>query len=297
MSNFKGLGTAIVTPFRDGGVDYDAYRVLLSRQIKAKVDFIVALGTTAETPCLSPEEKQQILEVTRSIYTGPLMVGAGTNSLIGTLHNMRQLRKYNPDAWLIVVPYYNKPTQEGMYQYFKTIAESTDIPVFIYNIPSRTGVNLSPETAGQLAQLPNIVGIKDANPNVEHLRAMREAVGGEFIVLSGNDDQWFELSSGVFDGLISVVSNIVPETMVAMGAAISRGDRFNAERIDESLRPLYRACFLESNPIPVKGALRMLGYCSSEMRLPLVPASSNTLSRLAMAMQAFSQVPLPNSEI
>lgn len=284
MSQFKGLGTALVTPFRSGVVDMPAYESLLTRQSAAGVDFIVALGTTAETPCLSDNEKSALLALAVEIFKGPVMAGVGTNSLSGTLHNMELLDKFNPAAWLVVVPYYNKPMQNGLYEYFKAVAASTTRDIFLYNIPGRTGVNIEPETVKALSEIPNIKGIKDANTDATHLMRMRRETPDDFMVLSGNDDQWVDSVRMGFDGLISVASNIVPETMTRLRDAMVSGNWDRAFNINDSLQDLYKACFVESNPIPVKAALSLLGYCSAEMRLPLTQALPSTKTALAKAL-------------
>lgn len=283
-SVFTGVGTALVTPFNKGEVDFRAYNNLLERQKDAKINFVVALGTTAETPCLLDDEKKRLLECACAIFPGKVMAGVGTNSLSGTLHNIRLLDSFNPGAWLIVVPYYNKPMQNGLLQYFKAIAENTDKDIFLYNIPGRTGVNIEPETIARLAEQPNIIGIKDANPDKVHLLKVRELTNDDFIVLSGNDDQWVELYEEGFDGVISVASNIIPHKMRELLVELQSGASGRAAAMDKELQPLYKACFVESNPIPVKGALSVLGLCSAEMRLPLTEAADTTVSRLKDAL-------------
>lgn len=281
---FTGLGTALVTPFLNGGVDLEAYKRLVERQVRGGVDFLVALGTTAETPCLGDDEKESIIQATRSVYSGNLMVGVGTNSLCGTVKNIRLLEKYEADAWLVVAPYYNKPGQAGLYRYFEAVASETDRDVYVYNIPGRTGVNITPETTARLAGIKNIKGIKDANADLEHLGKLRSLLPEDFILLSGNDDQWLATAKMGFDGLISVVSNIVPSVMASLGKAIRGKDFETSEIIDGDLRDLYKACFVESNPIPVKGALKLLELCSDAMRLPLTPATFDTVMLLAGTM-------------
>lgn len=277
MLKINGLGTALVTPFRDGAVDYESYRALVRRQVEAGVDFLVPLGSTAETPCLEDEEKTELLKITRELFGGTVVAGVGTNSLQATLRNMRLLEPYGPDAWLVVVPYYNKPTQEGMYQYFKAVAESTDKAVILYNVPGRTGSNIRPETVLRLAELPNVTAIKEASGDVSQILAIRRAAPADFTVLSGNDDQTLPLMASGCDGVISVASNLAPKQMAALCAALRKGDVAEAVRLNNALIPLYDACFVESNPIPAKGALSVLGLCRNELRLPLTPATEPTL--------------------
>ena len=277
MLKINGLGTALVTPFRDGAVDYESYRALVRRQVEAGVDFLVPLGSTAETPCLEDEEKTELLKITRDLFGGTVVAGVGTNSLQATLRNMRLLEPYGPDAWLVVVPYYNKPTQEGMYRYFKAVAESTDKAVILYNVPGRTGSNIRPETVLRLAELPNVTAIKEASGDVSQILAIRRAAPADFTVLSGNDDQTLPLMASGCDGVISVASNLAPKQMAALCAALRKGDVAEAVRLNNALIPLYDACFVESNPIPAKGALSVLGLCRNELRLPLTPATEPTL--------------------
>ena len=277
MLKINGLGTALITPFRGGAVDYESYRALVRRQVEAGVDFLVPLGSTAETPCLEDGEKVELLKITRESFGGPVIAGAGTNSLQATLRTMRLLDPCGPDAWLVVVPYYNKPTQEGMYQYFKAVAESTDKAVVLYNVPGRTGSNIRPETVLRLAEIPNIVAIKEASGDVAQILAIRRAAPADFAVLSGNDDQTLPLMASGCDGIISVAANLAPKQMAALCAAVSRGDMTEAVRLNNTIMPLYDACFIESNPIPVKGGLHVLDLCANELRLPLTPATEPTL--------------------
>lgn len=277
MLKINGLGTALVTPFRDGAVDYESFRALVRRQVEAGVDFLVPLGSTAETPCLEDEEKTELLKITRELFGGTVVAGVGTNSLQATLRNMRLLEPYGPDAWLVVVPYYNKPTQEGMYRYFKAVAESTDKAVILYNVPGRTGSNIRPETVLRLAELPNVTAIKEASGDVSQILAIRRAAPADFTVLSGNDDQTLPLMASGCDGVISVASNLAPKQVAALCAALRKGDVAEAVRLNNALIPLYDACFVESNPIPAKGALSVLGLCRNELRLPLTPATEPTL--------------------
>ena len=278
MLKINGLGTALVTPFRDGAVDYESYRALVRRQVEAGVDFLVPLGSTAETPCLEDEEKTELLKITRELFGGTVVAGVGTNSLQATLRNMRLLEPCGPDAWLVVVPYYNKPTQEGMYQYFKAVAESTDKAVILYNVPGRTGSNIRPETVLRLAEHPNVTAIKEASGDLSQILAIRRAAPADFTVLSGNDDQTLPLMASGCDGVISVASNLAPKQMSALCAALRRGDIAQAVRLNNALIPLFDACFVESNPIPAKGALHVLGLCRNELRLPLTPATEPTLA-------------------
>lgn len=282
MVDFKGLATALVTPFVDGEVDWKAFRNLVRRQVEAGVDFLVPLGSTAETPCLTDAEKVKILEIAREESNGlPIVAGAGSNSLTATVQNMRQLDGHGADAYLIVVPFYNKPTQEGLYQYFKAVAEETDRQVILYNVPGRTGTNMKTETTLRLAEIPNITAVKEASGNLAQIIDIKRQAPEGFTVLSGNDDQTLPLMACGADGVISVASNVAPEQMKALTRAVAASDLKEAIRLNNSLMPLYHACFVESNPIPAKAALSLMGLCGDEMRLPLLPATESTRTLLA----------------
>lgn len=282
MVDFKGLATALVTPFVDGEVDWKAFRNLVRRQVEAGVDFLVPLGSTAETPCLTDAEKVKILEIAREESNGlPIVAGAGSNSLTATVQNMRLLDGHGADAYLIVVPFYNKPTQEGLYQYFKAVAEETDRQVILYNVPGRTGTNMKPETTLRLAEIPNVTAVKEASGDLAQIIDIKRQAPEGFTVLSGNDDQTLPLMACGADGVISVASNVAPEQMKALTRAVAASDLKEAIRLNNSLMPLYHACFVESNPIPAKAALSLMELCSDEMRLPLLPATGGTRTLLA----------------
>ena len=282
MVDFKGLATALVTPFVDGEVDWKAFRNLVRRQVEAGVEFLVPLGSTAETPCLTDAEKVKILEIAREESNGlPIVAGAGSNSLTATVRNMRLLDGHGADAYLIVVPFYNKPTQEGLYQYFKAVAEETDRQVILYNVPGRTGTNMKTETTLRLAEIQNITAVKEASGNLAQIIDIKRQAPEGFAVLSGNDDQTLPLMACGADGVISVASNVAPKQMKALTRAVAASDLKEAIRLNNSLMPLYHACFVESNPIPAKAALSLMGLCRDEMRLPLLPATGGTRTLLA----------------
>lgn len=275
--NLTGCGTALITPFRNGEVDYEAFAALTYRQVAAGIDFLVPLGTTGETPCLEDEERIKVLQTAKEHSAGlPILVGGGTNSLKHTVRSMQMLEPHGVDAFLIVVPYYNKPTQEGQYQYFKAVAESTDKPIVLYNVPGRTGVNMSAETALRLAEIPNVVAIKEASGNRGQVEEILRNAPKDFMVLSGNDDDtlWMMQSGGA--GVISVASNVAPKHMAEFISAIRGGYTEKAFRLNEELTPLFTNCFVESNPIPAKAALHAMGLIENEFRLPLVPAQQST---------------------
>ena len=276
-AKFRGCGTALITPFKNGAVDYDAYATLVDRQVAGGVDFLVPLGTTGETPCLSDEEKVKVLQITKKHAAGlPLVVGAGTNSLEHTIENIKLLEPHGVDAFLVVVPYYNKPPQEGMYQYYKAVAESTEKPIILYNVPGRTGSNMTAETTLRLAQIENIIAIKEASSNRGQILEIIQGRPEGFLVLSGNDDETFPLMKEGADGIISVASNIDPLSCAKLAHAMMEGKVEKAAMYHEKLMPLFRNCFVESNPIPAKAALAAMGLIANECRLPLVPAQQKT---------------------
>lgn len=275
--NLSGCGTALVTPFRDGEVDYAAFSALVDRQIAAGIHFLVPLGTTGETPCLSDEERIRLLEITVEKCAGrPVVVGGGTNSLVQTVRSIRLLEPYGADAFLIVVPYYNKPTQEGIYEYFKAVADAAGKPVVMYNVPSRTGVNMTAETALRLAEIENIVAVKEASGNYAQISEIIRNAPEGFSVLSGNDDETLSLMATGAAGVISVASNIAPGMMVEMVEAMQDNDLPKARALHHRLSPLFRNCFVESNPVPVKAGLAAMGLAMEEYRLPLVPGTRKT---------------------
>ena len=272
----KGLGTALLTPFKGGEVDYKAFAATVDWQIEAGTDFLVPLGTTGETPTLSESEKLQVLELTLKHAKGkPVMAGIGTNSVQGTLANMRLLQ--DADAFLVVVPYYNKPPQRGIYEYFKAVAGATAKPVYIYNVPSRTGSNIEAETTLKLASdIPNIAGIKEASGNKEQIQAIIDNRPQGFSVLSGNDDETFSLMKNGADGVISVASNVLPAAMADFVHALQNKRYKEAEEMDKRLHPIFKALFVEPNPIPAKAAMAQLGLMENSLRLPLVKATEDT---------------------
>lgn len=279
----------MVTPFIDGEVDYEAYASLVDRQVESGVDFLVPLATTGETPTLSAEEKQALLKLTRGLAGKlPLLVGCGSNSVPGTLANMKLLEPCGVDAWLVVVPFYNKPTQEGQYLYFKAIAEVSDKPIVIYNVPGRTGANMTAATCLRLArEVPGIIGIKEASGKIDQVREILEGAPEGFAVLSGDDDLTLEMMRSGAAGVVSVASNIAPSRVKAMTDAALEGDFGKAAAIDAELQTLFKNCFVESNPIPVKAGLEAMGLCRAEVRLPLSAASKDTVGIMKETVKPF----------
>ena len=276
----KGCGTALVTPFCDGKVDYEAYGRLVRRQLGAGVDFLVPLATTGETPTLSPDEKTRLLRMTRELAPDtPIVAGVGSNSLDATLENISLLAPCGADAFLVVVPYYNKPTQEGQYMYFKAVSERSPLPIVMYNVPGRTGANMSAQTAVRLAaDCPGIIATKEASGNFAQVSEILRTAPEGFSVLSGDDDMTLALMAAGASGVISVASNIAPAEVTRMAAAMLRCDLPEARSLHLRLLPLFRACFAESNPVPAKAALSLMGLMRSEVRLPLSSASESTVA-------------------
>ena len=270
-----GCGTAMFTPFRDGKVDVPSLIRQTREQVEAGMDFLVPLGTTGETPTLSDEEKLLVFRTVKA-HSGnlPVMVGVGTNSCEGTLSNMRLLSE--ADAYLVVVPYYNKPPQRGLLAYFQAVAESTDKAVVLYNVPGRTGTNLEAETTLALSRTKNIVGVKEASGRRDQILEILEGAPEDFAVLSGNDDDTLFLMEHGADGVVSVASNLAPALMVRFVQALRQGDFATARSLEERLSPLFRDLFVEPNPIPGKAGMALLGRMEDSLRLPLVSALPST---------------------
>lgn len=274
---FKGCATALLTPFnKDGSIDYTAYEHLVRRQVDAGVDFLVPLGTSAETPTLNKEEKSLLFSIARKVAPStPLLVGCGSNSVDATLENMSLFE--DADAFLVVVPFYNKPTQEGMYLYYKTLAEHTKTPIIMYNVPGRTGVNMSAQTALRIArEVKGVIGIKEASGKFDQVKEIIDGAPEGFCVLSGDDDMTFDLIKAGANGVISVASNVLPGKVADMVHLAMEGNFEKAGELNDALMPLFKGCFVESNPIPAKEALCQLGLCSNAIRLPLTPATEST---------------------
>ena len=283
----QGCGTALVTPFTaDGAVDYEAYARMVDRQVAGGVHFLVPLATTGETPTLSAGEKTAIYQIVKEHAKGlPLMPGVGVNSLPDTIGNIHLLEPLGATALLVVVPYYNKPTQQGQYEYFKAVAAETSLPIIIYNVPGRTGANMLPDTVIRLAnEVPNIRGIKEASGNYDQVSEIVRRAPEGFTVLSGDDDMTLAFMATGAHGVISVASNIAPKEVTQMVEAMQRGELEKARALHHRLFPLFKACFVESNPIPAKAALAQLGVIGGTVRLPLAPASEATQALMQKVM-------------
>ena len=282
-TRFRGVTTALVTPFTaDGQIDEARLRELVDWQIAEGIDGLLAAGTTGESATLSHEEHHRVMEIVVDQAAGrvPVMCGAGSNSTAEAISLTQHAEKIGADAVLSVAPYYNRPTQRGLYEHYRKIAESAALPVFVYNVPSRTGTNVAPETLLRLAELPNVVGVKEASGNLSQIMQILAQRPAEFLVLSGDDALTFPLVALGGDGVVSVASNEVPGLMTRMVRAMLQGDWDTARRLHFRLLPLMKANFVETNPIPVKTALALMGKLEPNFRLPLVPASEETRSLL-----------------
>jgi 4-hydroxy-tetrahydrodipicolinate synthase len=281
---FSGCLVALVTPFRKGAVDYGNLRELVDWHLEQGTDGLVPCGTTGESPTLSFEEHEEVIRVVVERAQGriPVVAGTGSNNTVEALRLTRFAKEAGADGALLITPYYNKPTQEGMYRHFRTIAEEVDIPIVLYNVPGRTGINLAPETVARLAEVKNIVGIKEASGSLD--QASEIASRCRITILSGDDSLTLPLLSLGGMGVISVVANIVPRDMKAMIDAHQQGDGARARELHLKLFPLCRAMFLETNPIPVNAALRLLGMGTGEVRLPLCEMSPANEAKLRQVL-------------
>jgi len=285
---FEGALTAMVTPFdEEGRVDEEGLRKNVEFQIRRGIHGLVPVGTTGECSTLSYDEHIRVVEIVVEAAGGrvPVLAGTGSNSTWEAIMLTKRAKEAGADGALVVVPYYNRPSQAGLYAHFRKIAEEVDIPIVIYNIPSRTGVNILPETVAKLARLKNIVGIKEASGDMEQVRRIIEMVDRkDFIVTSGNDSDTLEIIRLGGVGVISVASNIVPDRVVGLVEAARRGDWERAERIHSELLPLFKALFIETNPVPVKTAMRWMGMPAGGVRLPLVEMEPENQRRLRQVM-------------
>lgn len=287
---FRGTGTALITPFKNGKVDYSAFRRFVRFQLENGIEALVVLGTTGESPCVSDNERKELTKIAVDESGGkvPVIVGTGTNSTQKTIELSNKAFDDGADGVLVVTPYYNKPTQEGLYRHYGEIATRVGGPVIIYNVPSRTGSNISPETVLKCAQFESIVGIKEASGNqyqVDYLIKLLRSTEAQMNVWSGNDDQAFHLCCSGGDGVISVLSNIAPSQTVSMIRASIAGEINTARDIHMQLLPLMNALFVETSPIPVKYAVYLLGYCENELRLPLVELTEKNEKVVRAAME------------
>jgi len=286
---WEGSYVALVTPFdSEGRLDEESYRALIRRQIRAGTAGLVPCGSTGEAAALSHEEYRRCLEIGLEESRGdvPVVAGVGTNSTWKTVEAVREAESLGVDALLALAPYYNKPTQEGLYQHFRAVARATRLPVIVYNIPGRTAVNIAPKTLARLAKdCPNVVAVKEASGSLDQASEIMILTSGKLTILSGDDNLTLPLLSIGARGVISVVANVAPKETQALCAAFLKGDAKKARALHLELFPLIKALFLETNPIPVKAALGMMGLCRPEPRLPLTPLSDEYKPALKKALK------------
>ncbi len=287
---FKGSIVAIVTPFKGGKVDEKKFRELLEFQIKEGSDGIVPCGTTGESPTLSLEEHERVIEIAIEQVKGriPVIAGTGSNSTEEAIILTKHAAKAGADGSLLVSPYYNRPTQKGLFEHFSKIAKSVNIPIILYNIASRTGVNIEPETIAKLArECKNITGVKEASGSLDQMSRIKALCPPNFALISGDDSLTLPLMAIGGVGIISVVANIVPRDVKAMVSAFEKGRIAEARKLHYKLLPLIKAVFIETNPIPVKTAMGILGMCDPCLRLPMCPMSGENLEKLKTALKEY----------
>ena len=290
---FHGSIVALVTPFKNGVVDESALAGLVEFHLRAGTHGIVPCGTTGESATLTDVEHRRVIEVVveAAARRVPVIAGSGSNNTEEAIALTRHAKKAGADGALLISPYYNKPTQEGLYQHYRAIARSVDLPLLLYNIPSRTGVNILPETVARLTAFRNIVGIKEGTGSLQQASDIMQACGDRITLLSGDDFTALPLMSIGGKGVISVTANIVPAEMAAMIAAAEKGDYAEAARLHYRIYPLHTAMFLETNPAPVKAALALMGKCSNAVRLPLCGLSDENAAKLQSTLTAFGLLP------
>ena len=284
---FKGALTALITPFRDGAVDAPALRELIEWQIQSGIDGLVPCGSTGESATLTHAEHDAVVKLTieQARRRVPVIAGTGSNSTAEAIRLTVAAAEMGADGALLLSPYYNKPTQDGIYRHYKTIAASVDIPILLYNIPGRTASNITPETIARLAEIKNIVGIKEASASMDQASDILKLAGDKMTILSGDDSLTLPLIALGAKGVIATCSNAVPREMHDLADAALNGNFAKAREIHFRLLPLMRALFVETNPIPIKQGLAFMGKCANELRMPLVPMTAGPAERLRVAMK------------
>lgn len=286
---FTGTYTAIVTPFKDGQIDEPALQRLIKAQIQGGVDGIVPVGTTGESPTVDYQEHIRLIALSVKLAAGKIKVVAGTggNSTSEAIYLTQEAEKAGADGSLQVAPYYNKPTQEGLFQHFREIARQTRLPIILYSIPGRCGIEIGVETVRRLVEAcKNIVGIKEAGGNPDRVSQLRAALGPRFVILSGDDSLTLSFMAVGAQGVISVASNVIPRQVARMVRAFAAGDARGALKIHQQCYPVFKDLFIETNPVPVKAALAMMGVIAEEYRLPLVPMSPKNRETLLQTLKA-----------
>lgn len=290
---FTGSGVAIVTPFQDGAVNFPVFRRLIERQIAGGTDAIIVCGTTGEAATMTPKERMEAIAccVEQTAGRVPVIAGTGANDTQAARENSMAAERLGVDGLLIVTPYYNKATQQGLLRHYKTIADSVSTPIILYNVPSRTGVNILPETYAELAHHPNIAGVKEASGNFGQIQKTRNLCPTNFSIWSGNDDETAAICMLGGVGVISVVANVLPAQMHELTSLCLANDFAAAGRLQLKLKPICDALFCEVNPIPVKTALNLMGLEAGELRLPLCPPADASMEKLKLALSAWDLLP------
>ena len=290
---FTGSGVAIVTPFKDGKVNLSSFGRLIDRQIAGGTDAIIVCGTTGEAATMTTAERQEAIGfcVERAAGRVPVIAGTGANDTRAARENSLAAERLGVDGLLVVTPYYNKATQQGLLRHFKTVADAVNIPIILYNVPSRTGVNIMPETYAELAHHPNIAGVKEASGNFGQIQKTRNLCPTNFSIWSGNDDETAAICMLGGVGVISVVANVLPAQMHELTSLCLANDYAAAGRLQLKLKPLCDALFCEVNPIPVKTALNLMGLDAGELRLPLCPPTDASVEKLKLALSAWDLLP------
>ena len=290
---FTGSGVAIVTPFKDGKVNLSSFGRLIDRQIAGGTDAIIVCGTTGEAATMTTAERQEAIGfcVERAAGRVPVIAGTGANDTRAARENSLAAERLGVDGLLVVTPYYNKATQQGLLRHFKTVADAVNIPIILYNVPSRTGVNILPETYAELAHHPNIAGVKEASGNFGQIQKTRNLCPTNFSIWSGNDDETAAICMLGGAGVISVVANVLPAQMHELTSLCLANDFAAAGRLQLKLKPICDALFCEVNPIPVKTALNLMGLEAGELRLPLCPPADASMEKLKLALSAWDLLP------
>ena len=289
---FSGSFVALITPFKDGKVDVERLRELVEFQIANGTNGLVPCGTTGETATMTEEEDELVIGTVVETAAGrvPVVAGTGSNDTRKSIQYTKNAQRLGSNGVLVVAPYYNKPTQEGLYLHFEAIAESTDLPIIMYNIPGRTNVNMAPETIARLAEIKNIVAVKEASGNLEQIASVAKLCGPDFDIFSGDDTLTLPIMAVGGVGVISVVANIYPRAVADMCSAFMAGDIKRARELYFHLFDLCKAMFIETNPIPVKTAAGLMGMCSPDLRLPMSPMAEGNVRKLREVLQKYGLV-------
>lgn len=295
LMSFSGTYTALITPFRDGSIDEPAFRALINRQVEAGIDGIVPVGTTGESPTLDMDEHIEVIRLAVEFAAGrcEVLAGTGANSTSEAIELTEAAEKLGATGSLQVCPYYNKPSQEGVYQHYRAIAEATSLPIMLYSVPGRSGIEISPETTSRLAaDCPNITAIKEAGGSVERVNQLIQAVPEGFAILSGDDPLTLPFMACGAVGLVSVASNLIPDVMVRLVRACMNGSFDEALAMQKQYYPLFRGLMsLDVNPVPIKEAVALQGNCGNEFHLPLVPLTSEARTKLTALLESYNLIP------